>query len=152
MLIRPGTPDDADAAARVHVDSWGATTEQAGPSLEQRIEWHRRFPATFVADDGGTILGFVAVGPSRDADADGELYTIYVDPRHWRGGVGSRLIRAGEERMRELGYRRVVLWTFDDNPRSHRFYEAAGWSADGERRTVEFAGAPLPEVRYAKQL
>jgi ribosomal protein S18 acetylase RimI-like enzyme len=67
-------------------------------------------------------------------------------------GVGRALIRAGEERLRELGYRTVVLWVLDGNERAQRFYESEGWTLDGEQRTIEFVGEPIPEVRYAKQL
>lgn len=152
MLIRAATPDDAEATARVHVASWAAAYTLRGPSLEQRLEQYCRFPPTFVAEADGEIVGFVGVGPSRDPDADGELYTIYVHPGHWRAGVGRELIRAGEERMRELGYRKVVLWVLDGNSRAQRFYESAGWTADGESRTIDFVGESIPEVRYAKQL
>jgi RimJ/RimL family protein N-acetyltransferase len=152
MLIRRGTPDDAEAAARLHVESWAAAYTLAGPTLEQRRDLHRRFPASFVAEVDGQLAGFVGIGPSRDPDAEGELYTIYVAPAHWGKGVGRELIRAGEERLVELGFRSVVLWVHPDNSRARRFYEAAGWQADGQSRTVEFAGQPLPEVRYAKQL
>ena len=152
MLIRAATPDDAEATARVHVSSWAAAYTLAGPSLEERLDLHRRFPPTFLAEADGEVVGFVGVGPSRDSDAEGELYTIYVAPEHWRGGIGRELIRAGEERMRELGYRKVVLWVLDGNARAQRFYESEGWTADGESRTIEFVGESIPEVRYAKRL
>ena len=152
MLIRPATPEDAEATARIHLDSWAAAYTLRGPSLEQRLDQHRRFPPSFVAEVDAQIAGFVGVGASRDPDADGELYVLYVDPAYWGSGIGCELIRAGEERMRELGYRHVVLWVLDDNPRARRFYEAAGWQADGEQRPIEFLGQTVPEVRYAKQL
>jgi ribosomal protein S18 acetylase RimI-like enzyme len=152
VLIRAATQDDAEATARVHVASWAAAYTLEGPSLQQRLEMHRGFPPTFVAEAAGEIVGFVGVGPSGDPDAEGELYTIYVHPGHWRGGVGRELIRAGEQRMRELGYRKVVLWVLDGNSRAQRFYESAGWAADGESRRIEFVGESIPEVRYAKQL
>jgi RimJ/RimL family protein N-acetyltransferase len=151
-VIRPATAADAEATARVHVESWAAAYTLAGPTPEQRLEQHRRFPASFVAEIDGEIVGFVGVGPSRDGDAEGELFTIYVHPDHWRGGVGRELIRAGEARMRELGYRSVVLWVLDGNDRAQRFDESEGWAADGECRTIEFVGESIPEVRYAKQL
>jgi len=151
-VIRPATAEDAEAAARVHMEAWAATYTLKGPSLEERVDLHRRFPASFVAEVAGEIVGFVGVGPSRDADAEGELYTIYVAPSHWGTGVGRALIQAGEARLRELGYRQVVLWVLDGNARAQSFYESAGWSLDGERRTIEFAGESIPEVRYAKQL
>ena len=152
MLIRAATPEDAEATARVHVESWAAAYTLEGPSLEQRLDMHRRFPPTFVAEVDEEIVGFVGVGPSRDPDAEGELYTIYVHPGHWRGGVGRELIRAGEKRLRQLGYRDVVLWVLDGNSRAQTFYESAGWTADGESRTIEFVGDSIPEVRYAKRL
>jgi RimJ/RimL family protein N-acetyltransferase len=152
VLIRAGTPEDAEVTARVHVESWAAAYTFPGPTLEQRLDWHRRFPPSFVAEVEGEIVGFVGVGPSRDPDAEGELYTIYVAPQHWGSGVGRELIRAGEERLRELGHRSIVLWVLDGNARAQRFYEQAGWSADGERRTIEFVGQSIPEVRYAKTL
>jgi ribosomal protein S18 acetylase RimI-like enzyme len=152
MLLRPGTPDDADATARLHLRSWAAAYTLTGPSLEARLDQHRRFPASFVAELDGEVVGFVGVGPSRDEDADGELYTIYVDPAHWRTGVGRELIRAGEEQLRELGFRSVVLWVLDGNTRAQRFYESEGWRLDGEHRMIEFVGESIPEVRYAKQL
>jgi ribosomal protein S18 acetylase RimI-like enzyme len=152
VLIRAGTPADAEATARLHVASWAAAYTLTGPTLEQRVDMHTRSPASFVAEVDGEIAGFVGVGPSRDPDAEGELYTIYVHPDHWGTGVGRELIRAGEERLRELGYGWVVLWVLDGNERAQRFYESAGWALDGERRTIEFAGESIPEVRYAKQL
>ena len=152
MVIRPAGPEDADATACVHVRSWDAAYTVPGPSLQHRLDQHRRFPASFVAELDGQVVGFVGVGPSRDPDAEGELYTIYVEPAQWGSGVGRELIRAGEQRMRELGYRRAVLWMLDGNTRAQRFYEAAGWALDGERRTIEFVGQSLPEVRFAKRL
>jgi RimJ/RimL family protein N-acetyltransferase len=152
VLIRPARPEDAQATARVHVDSWAAAYTIPGPTPEQRLEQHSRFPASFVAELDGEIVGFVGVGESRDPDADGELYTIYVHPDHWRSGIGRHLIRAGEDQMWELGYRRVVLWVLDGNERAQRFYESEGWTADGERRVLDFVGQSIPEVRYAKHL
>jgi ribosomal protein S18 acetylase RimI-like enzyme len=158
-MIRPGTPDDAEAVARVQVRSWQAAYAHvlpaealAGPSVERRAEQWRTWPPPLVAEVDGQIVGFVAVGAARDDDADGELYAIYVDPEHWGTGVGRGLIRAGERRLAELGYTDVVLWVLEDNPRARRFYEAAGWSHDGSRQPIDLFGVSLPEVRYRKRL
>lgn len=157
-MIRPGTPAEAEAIARLHVrtrqhayaDSLPAEG-LASDSLERRAEQWRRWPP-LVAEQDGEIVGFVSVGPSGDDDAEGELYAIYVDPDHWRTGIGRDLIRAGEQRLRELGYTGAVLWVFEDNPRARHFYEATGWRLDGARRSIPIFGAPIQEVRYRREL
>jgi GNAT superfamily N-acetyltransferase len=156
-VIRPGTPDDAEAVARVHVQTWQAAYAHALPrerlaalSVEERAEMWRGQPP-LVAEIDGEIVGFASVGPSRDEDA-GELYAIYVHPDKWGTGVGRALIEAGEERLRELGHEHALLWVLDDNPRARRFYEVAGWSPDGTARDVELFGFELTEVRYRKTL
>ena len=151
MVIRAGTRKDAEATARVHIESWAAAYTLRGPSLEQRLDLHRRSPPSFVAEVDGEVVGFVGVGPSRDPDAEGELYTIYVRPGHWGAGVGRELLRAGERRMVELGYRRVVLWVLADNVRARRFYERAGFALDGGTNVLAGLGGVL-EVRYTRDV
>jgi ribosomal protein S18 acetylase RimI-like enzyme len=160
-MIRPGTPDDAEAVARVHVETWQAAYADVLPreGLEQlsgeraarRAELHRQAPP-IVAEVNGEIVGFVSVGAAHDDDADGELYAIYVHPDHWDRGFGRDLIVAGEARLRELGHTHAVLWVLEDNPRARRFYELAGWRADGTKRPIEIFGVEVAEVRYEKEL
>ena len=157
-MIRPGRADDAEGVARVQVETWQTAYAHALPpgqlqamSVEDRVEQWRRWPP-IVAEVEGEIVGFVSVGAARDPDAEGELYAIYVRPEHWGTGTGRELMEAGEEKLRRLGHEQVVLWVLDDNPRARRFYEIAGWVADGKVQEVELFGFRLREVRYAKSL
>jgi ribosomal protein S18 acetylase RimI-like enzyme len=160
-VIRPGTPEDAEAVARVHVETWQAAYAHvfprekleslSGERAERRAELHRRAPP-IVAEENGEIVGFVSVGPGTDPGTDGELYAIYVHPDHWDAGFGRQLIEAGEDRLRELGHSHAILWVLEDNPRARRFYELAGWTADGTVRPIEVFGMSVPEVRYGKRL
>jgi GNAT superfamily N-acetyltransferase len=158
-VIRPATAEDASAIAHVQIDSWRRAyahlfgeRELAAIALDERTAFWQAFPPVVaVVDD--TVAGFVAVGPAGDDDADGELYAIYVRPDQWGTGIGRALMEAGEDRLRELGHTTAVLWVFEDNPRARRFYEAAGWKADGQRKSrAEIFGMASPAVRYAKQL
>jgi GNAT superfamily N-acetyltransferase len=158
-VIRPGTAADAEGVARVQVETWQAAYAHALPSeqlqalsLNEAVERHRRWPPTFVAEQDGQIAGFVSVGPSRDPGTDGELFAIYVHPEHWGKGVGRTLIETGEEELRRLGHEEAILWVLDDNPRARRFYDLAGWSADGTGREIRIFGFDISEVRYAKRL
>jgi len=158
-VIRPGTAADAEGVARVHVETWQAAYAHALPSeqlealsLEEAVERHRRWPPELVAEQDGEIVGFVSVGASRDPGTDGELFAIYVHPEHWGTGVGRALLDAGEEELRRLGHNEAILWVLEDNPRARRFYEIAGWSADGAAREIHIFGFDVDEVRYSKRL
>jgi ribosomal protein S18 acetylase RimI-like enzyme len=158
-VIRPGTPEDADAVARVHVETWQVAYAHALPqdqldslSVVERAELHRHRPPTFVAAVDGEVVGFVSVGASRDEGSDGELYAIYVHPTHWGTGLGRALIAAGEQELSRLGHREAILWVLDDNPRARHFYELGGWSTDGTARNINVFGFEVPEIRYAKRV
>ena len=157
-MVRRGTPADAEAVARVQIESWrGAyahlfSEEQfARISLEERARFWRRF-RPLVAEVDGEIVGFAAVGRAQEDDADGELYAIYVRPEQWGTGVGRALMEAAEARLRELGHAGAILWVFENNPRARRFYEAGGWKLEGHRKPFELFGMSNPVVRYAKRL
>ena len=53
---------------------------------------------------------------------------------------------------RSAGCTEATLWTEERNERPRRFYEAAGWRADGEAKERVWNGAPLRELRYRKAL
>jgi GNAT superfamily N-acetyltransferase len=161
--VRRARPDDADAIAEVHVRTWQAAYEHlfgaerlAGMDPARRAEHWRRWLAggelTFVAEADGRVVGFVWVGTSRDDDAEGELYAIYVLPDSWGSGAGPALMGAGVEAMRAAGHRDAILWVLDDNPRARRFYEREGWELDGNRKEQDHLGVRVAEVRYRLNL
>jgi GNAT superfamily N-acetyltransferase len=118
MAPRPATPDDAAAIGRVHVTGWQGAYAHVFPperlaelSAEGRGRWWSgqltdppERTAVIVDEDRGEPVGFVSVGPSRDADTDplrvGELYAIYVLPERWGSGFGRRLMERGSRGMR----------------------------------------------------
>ncbi len=162
-MIRQARVADAEAIARVHVESWrgayrGLLPDEvlAGLSVERRRAQWEQFvgdPASrvLVAEDEGAVVGFVYVGPSRDEPGAAELYAIYLDPARWDRGLGRELMERGVEAMRELGYAEATLWVLDTNERARRFYDAAGWRLDGAEKTEEI-GQPVTEVRYRRPL
>lgn len=85
-------------------------------------------------------------------DTSGELWAINVRPDAWGRGLARPLLRAGESSLVQLGYRHAVLWVVTDNIRARRFYERAGWQADGGERTDTRFGPALAELRYQRRL
>jgi RimJ/RimL family protein N-acetyltransferase len=50
------------------------------------------------------------------------------------------------------GHQRVRLWVLRDNAPSRRFYERAGFRADGAANVLDMGGVPVTEVRYARSV
>jgi GNAT superfamily N-acetyltransferase len=159
MEVRRANVADAAAITDVHVRTWQAAYAHvfgeerlAGMDVAARTERWRRWltggERAFVAEEDGAVVGFSWVGPSRDPDADGELYAIYAVPEAWGTAAGTELMRAAVGELREGGYAEAVLWVLEDNPRARRFYEREGWALDGARKEGEFIGVRVPEVRY----
>ena len=162
MRIRPADGRDAAAIAAVQVHSWRAAYRGLLPQDEldgldadkgsatwQRIlaasQWPRS--GTLVAEGEDGVVGFAALSPTRDDDADpalvGELAALYSLERVWGTGVGRSLMTAAQAALTEAGYQRAGLWVLENNTRARRFYEAAGWAPDGAVRVDGVA-----EVRY----
>ncbi|HEX4213788.1 MAG TPA: GNAT family N-acetyltransferase [Candidatus Dormibacteraeota bacterium] len=105
-----------------------------------------------VADLDGAVVAFAAVGPGGDPPGVGKLYAINVDPDEQGHGVGRTLLEAAEQVLAGLGFAEAVLWVLPANERARRFYERAGWRAEGVERTVDVLGVTVPEVRYRTSL
>jgi GNAT superfamily N-acetyltransferase len=161
--VRPATGEDALAIETIRVRTWRTAYRHALPPEEldalpiDETRWRHRLEepppgwSTYVAEHDGRVVGFTAVGPSRDERGIGELYAIYVEPEQWSTGAGRALILRAEERLREE-YAEATLWVLEDNPRARRFYERAGWVLDGARKAEDRWGVRAPEVRYRKRL
>jgi ribosomal protein S18 acetylase RimI-like enzyme len=163
IAVRPARAEDAAAIARVHVGTWRVAYAHvfglerlAGIDLDARTrQWERWLAGdvtAFVAERDASVVGFVWVGPSREAEDEAELYAIYVLPEAQGSGAGPALMDAGVEAMRASGASRAVLWVLEDNPRARRFYEREGWTLDGGRRSEQILGVDAAEVRYARNL
>jgi ribosomal protein S18 acetylase RimI-like enzyme len=108
-----------------------------------------------VAEAGGRVVGWASHGPCRDggsAAGDAELYALYVDPDHLGTGAGRALLLECVRQGTALGRSRMFLWVLKENTRARRFYERAGFRADGAEEPFEAGGALVPEVRYAAAL
>jgi ribosomal protein S18 acetylase RimI-like enzyme len=166
ITVRAATADDADAIARVHVETWRAgyrgllPDEEIGKiTLEQRRafwkgELAKSGPRKIdVAQDGIAVIGFCSYGPTRDNDAAGaaEIYAVYVHPDTWRRGAGRRLCERAALAAAERGHDAITLWVVKGNERACRFYERIGFRPDGGARSnTRFLATPFDEIRYRR--
>jgi len=162
VVIRGATIDDAEAIARVHVDTWRAAYRGIVPDryldaldvVERAKRWRGGLAApdgpTWVAEAEGVVVGWANAGPSRDTDenaAPGELYGIYVDAASWGTGPGPALMEHALAWLKPR-FPTATLWTLEGNARARRFYERCGWSFDGTNQQLDFDGTSLTEIRY----
>jgi ribosomal protein S18 acetylase RimI-like enzyme len=108
-----------------------------------------------VAGDDGVMLGFANAQACRDEDSDAsvaEIWAIYLAPDAYGKGYGRELMTATLDFLAQLAYAQVTLWVLDSNVRARRFYEAAGFRADGAVKVDDGRGFPLREVRYRRAL
>jgi ribosomal protein S18 acetylase RimI-like enzyme len=166
ITIRVATTEDVPAIAEVHLTSWRAAYTAITPpgfmdtvTLESRlVRWDATFtgPAasattTTLAVDGDAVLGICSFGPrgTPKSPGAGEIYSLHIGPSSWRQGIGRVLLDDALSRLATLGFDSADLWVLSDNGNARAFYEARGWSLNGEDRMDERSGFAIPEVRYS---
>ena len=129
ITIRTATAADVDAVLGL----WGvARTEHA--VTEDRPEALRRLIDTdplalLVAELDGALVG--AVIAAWDGWR-GNIYRLAIEPAHRRRGIGSALVRAGEESLQRRGARRVTALVAYEDERAAAFWDEAGYPLDSE--------------------
>ena len=144
LAVRPARAEDEDAIHSLHASCFfdlfaGLLGDFVPPDEERRARersWtgpigspHHRH-ALLVAERHELVVGFVAVGPTRDPDGNqdtvGELRTVMVDRSDRGVGVGRALVNAGEHSMRAARFPIATLWVVPTNARALRCYERGG--------------------------
>lgn len=106
---------------------------------------------------GEQVVGFAAVGPSIDPDANetsGEVLALGVHPDARRSGHGSRLLNAAVDTLRGRGFTSMAVWLLARDEETRAFLTSAGLSPDGayRDRVIDVDGTPAREVRLTADL
>lgn len=81
----------------------------------------------FVGEVGGTIVGAVMAGYD---GVRGWIYHLAVAPESRRRGFATKLMRAAEERLRELGCPKINLQVRAANRNVVAFYKSMGYEVE----------------------
>jgi photosynthetic reaction center cytochrome c subunit len=127
--IRPATPEDADAIARLAVQlGYNSTADEAQRRLQTLNEHadHR----VYVAETDGAVIAWIHlhIHPSLVTDTAAEVAGLVVDEHHRSGGVGEALMRHGEDWARAHGCSSVRLRSNVTRARAHHFYQRLGYT------------------------
>ncbi|HSN44117.1 MAG TPA: GNAT family N-acetyltransferase, partial [Propionibacteriaceae bacterium] len=167
--VRLALPGEAAAITYVQRAAW-ASDEVESRFLDEigeadmRDAWEQailRPPLAhyrvLVAIDESTLVGFAAVGPSADPDADARdaevaEFVIHPDAR----GIGhtSRLEHAVVDTLRADGYKVARWWLRSTDDALRAFLAESGWVPDGATREVgnEEGTLRLKQVRVHTSL
>jgi ribosomal protein S18 acetylase RimI-like enzyme len=110
------------------------------PALRETVDELRRSGETFLVarDDDGVVAG--AISWRLDGSTI-DLHRLVVDPRRFRQGVGSALVRAALASARTA--ERAVVQTGAANAPAIALYRREGFEPDGELE-------PVPGLRVAR--
>jgi ribosomal protein S18 acetylase RimI-like enzyme len=173
VTVREATLEDAEVIAIVdiasHQAAYGDIFNHDDPSRRDFepvvAKWQNVFsldresrPArvVLVAVEGQEIVGYSTLGHSRDEDAQalGEVLTMYVAPERWRHGIGHQLMRSAIGWLRERHFEAATLWVLEENERARAFMRRRDGSRTERGSCLRRAcpGRKIAEVRYRRVL
>jgi len=163
IKIRKATARDANAIARVHVDTWrdtyagiipdrilvGMSRRQNGTRWSIDLGKLGKGQTIMVAEDSHAgVVGFGGCGRARYGNLpyDGEVYTLYVLTDYRGQGTGKKLLGELFGALLERGSRSALIWVLADNP-ARFFYQAMGGTYVAVR-TERLRDTSLPAMAY----
>ena len=109
MIIRPETPADHEAVARLLTDAFGGPAEARLVGLLRTTDDYVP-DLTLVADIDGEVVGHIAFSRVRVGEETAlALAPMAVAPTHQRSGVGTALARAALERAADRAEAAVIV-------------------------------------------
>ncbi|MEV6792400.1 GNAT family N-acetyltransferase [Streptomyces sp. NPDC051320] len=161
---------DIEAVSTIRVRGWQAayvgmlpqtyldamTVEGDAVRRRRFFSQPRRQSRDLVAIGDHGPVGWICFGPCRSEISvpgqAGEVYAVYVSPDLTGQGIGRKLLRAAHAQMKGQGFEASALWVLSDNQRARRFYERAGYQADGASQDDSYGEITLTELRYQRVL
>lgn len=135
MTVRPATLADADRLAALMTELGYPTAPEQMSARLTRILADVDY-RTFVADDGGTVVGAIGLrtGPLYEFDEPyGQIMVLVVADGRRRTGAGGLLLRTAETHFAARGVRFAVVTSANRRADAHAFYEKHGYAFDGRR-------------------
>lgn len=105
----------------------------------------------YIVKHNGTPVGMVSIDVPREAPEPDtyEIFGLYILPEYARMGFGSEVMTLMEEKIRQMGYKRISLWVLEPNLPARKFYEKLGFAPDGTEK-LSYYDKPINLIRYVK--
>ncbi|MEM9931719.1 MAG: N-acetyltransferase family protein, partial [Bacteroidota bacterium] len=145
MYIRPATPEDAPAFARIFNQYLAKATMVLTPRTAvdyQVLLTNERCTAFTATNDEGTIVGFASAKPYSDRKGyalAGEV-SIFLDTLAVGKGAGTQLYDSLIPAADELGYRHLTAKIWANNSGSIRFHKRFSFRMVGTQVGIGWVG------------
>ena len=135
--IRPAVPEDAQTIAAINTVCWqtayrGLFPDDALDALsvtDKRVEHFANdilvCEIYLVAENKTGVAGYLSGGKARAATLPYayEIYTLYIHPNFQGQGIGTALMKAFQEKIKNAPF---YVYTLDGNTKAIRFYQKRG--------------------------
>lgn len=154
--VRPYKKGEEEYAADIQRRIYSTEYRWGSAFLDYAVKIALDFPSRqrgereelWVADTGDKLAGCVMLCEADEPDtAQLRLFSVESDCR--RFGIGRALTEALMERVRAVGYKKLILWTASPLTDAIRHYEKLGFSIVEEREnhTWSLDGESLNEIK-----
>ena len=160
-LIRRAVPGDESTLAYIQTESWKAAfknilseedlerctvLDRATQMYRKLLLENKRNGYILELDGKGHLIAWWDRTREPDMPGYAEIICIHSLQDNWRKGFGSKMMDKLLHDIANVGYKRAMLWVFDENDRAKKFYEAKGFLKNGKAKT----GLGVTEVMYIK--
>ena len=139
ITIRTARGEDEPVLAEIDQRTWTSVVSPAPapPPGTPFFDEDARPENFLVADDGGTVAGYVRLAEGFGIPAHRHVLVIgglAVTPDRQRPGIARRLVEAAVAEARQRGARKVKLRVLGHNTGARRVYERCGFVVEGVLR------------------
>ena len=162
-LIRKVMPGDETVLAYIQTESWKAAfkdileeeelirctnVERATNMYAGLLEAKKGNGYLMEVNGKGHCIAWWDASRERDMPDYAELICIHSLQDNWSKGYGSKMMDRVLTDIAEVGYKKVMLWVFEENTRARRFYEAKGFVKGEKSKTMK----SVTEVMYVLEM
>jgi|26BtaG_2_1085354.scaffolds.fasta_scaffold07613_3 ribosomal protein S18 acetylase RimI-like enzyme len=164
--IRLTNHDDIDNIAKIHCQSWEQAYQNLLPKTyidannnlaDKAAMWAQVIPqvntTTLIAyDEIKRDVGFISYY-QKDKQVEFAITTLYILPQNQGKGVGTALMAAALQKMRQINPVALVsLWVLKNNLAAIRFYQRQGFTVSDEQEVEIFDLTEIIDIKMIKDL
>jgi len=135
LIIRLAKPEEARKIAEINIETWKVSYRGYIPdeildtraitedSIKTRLDAISK-NNIFVAEFNGEVVGYASI--TRNTETEAEIATFYILPQYQRLGIGGILLKEVLKNLKELNFKKVVIWTMKNFEQSNNFYKKYG--------------------------